>query len=83
MSAEKGEMREMRKDLIDRNSLLEEINNYQYDTANAETRRTEHTVKAHICELIKKQPAVHEFSVKSENAHMKSDAATIKQSVNA
>lgn len=49
----------MGNDLIDRNILLGEINKYTYDAESAEAMRIEHIVKAHICELIEKQPAVH------------------------
>ena len=44
-------------DLISRNALLEELNNYHYDTVNAQTRRIEHIVNAHFIEIIEKRPA--------------------------
>ena len=43
-------------DLISRSALLEKLNNYHYDTVNAQTRRIEHIVNAHFIELIEKQP---------------------------
>lgn len=43
-------------DLISRSALLEELNNYHYDTVNSVTRRVEHIVNAHFIELIEKRP---------------------------
>lgn len=47
--------------LIDADELIEEINSYQYDTVNSEIRKIEHTVKAHICELVEKQPTAYDM----------------------
>lgn len=49
----------MSGDLISRKELFEEINCYHYDTVSSEVRRAEHFVKAHICELIDKQPIAY------------------------
>lgn len=49
----------MSDDLISRKALIEEINRYYY-TVNPEIRRVEHIAKAHICELIDKQPTAYD-----------------------
>lgn len=46
--------------LIDADALLEEVNSYVFDTVNTDTRRGEHAAKAHICELIEKQPTAYD-----------------------
>lgn len=51
----------MSDDLISRKALMEEINSYHYDTANPEIRRAEHFAKAHICELIDKNPTAYDM----------------------
>lgn len=48
-------------DLISRSALLEELNNYHYDTVNAQTRRIEHIVNSHFTELIEKQPTAFDL----------------------
>lgn len=50
----------MSDDLISRKALFGGINSYHYDTANPEIRRAEHFVKAHICELVDKQPTAYD-----------------------
>ena len=47
--------------LISRSELLEELNNYHYDTVNTEKRRMEHIVKANFTELIEKQPTAFDL----------------------
>lgn len=51
------------RDLISKKALLEEMNDYKFDTTNDVARRTEHTVKAHMFELVEKQPTA--FDLKS------------------
>lgn len=48
------------EDSISRSDLLQEINNYTFDTMDPAMRRAEKVVKVHICELIMKQPTVYE-----------------------
>lgn len=47
-------------DLISRSALLEKINSCKYDTVNREKRTMERIVRAHICELIEKQPVAYD-----------------------
>lgn len=48
--------------LIDADELIEEINSYQYDTVNSEIRKIERAAKAHICELVEKQPVAYDVN---------------------
>ncbi len=50
----------MSNDLISRSALFEEISSYIFDGVNPDTRRGEHAAKAHICELIDRQPTAYD-----------------------
>ena len=48
-------------DYISRKALLEKMNAYKFDTENDVARRTEHTVKAHMFELVENQPTAFDL----------------------
>lgn len=65
-------------DLISRKALLEDMNSYKFDTVNDVARRTERIVKAHMFELVEKQPI--SFDLESIISHLKSAVYRIDDS---
>lgn len=67
--------------MISRKALLKEMNAYKFDTVNDTARRTEHAVKAHMFDLVERQPAVSGFKNVIEQLEEKEKSARTEEEI--